>query len=277
MNKKLSCFLICASFGLHAEDQIPSTESSPEPQAIVKKIETKKVFNSRESHWVTSFGFETMKYEVPIDFTGVKAKFKDQKREIFGGRIGVGREFHLGGGFLTTSRIEGFYMGTLFEKAQNAGPEQASETISYTKKTGHVYGADLTQSFSYVFDFKIKNPFIDERISMSLESFVFAGLGRGKVYNRLSYHYETNILEDYRIRVEDKINTTSLGAGFNLISSEGFFFYLKATQYQLGITDRSEKGLSQPSGQPLVRLNRTTKSVSSDPTYVYAIGGGYKF
>lgn len=260
----------------------PIPEPAPLPRPIANssvQIDEQDDFNPRKGHWVTTFGFEGLEYEVPLEFIGVKETFKDETRQLYGGRLGFGREFYLGWGFNTTTKLEGFYVGTLFEKATNAGPEQEAEEYAYIKRTGQIYGGEINQSLGMVFDFHTKNPFLDQMTYMTLEPFVFAGFGRARTYNRLSYHYDTTIDEDYRATIEDSLNTTSVGGGFNLTSLTGFFLYLKATQYRYNVTKRREHGYSDPDGAGnRVDFNTTTTDdVDVKPTTIYAIGGGYKF
>lgn len=250
--------------------------ATPVPISTIQVIDDDK-FNPRKGHWLVSFGSEAMEYKIPLDFEGSKEQFEDEKRTLYGGRLGVGREFYLGAGFNTATKLEGFYMGTLFEKATNAGPEQEAEEFAYIKRTGHVYGGEATQSLGMIFDFHTKNPFLDEMTYMTLEPFVFAGIGRARAYNRLSYHWDTDVQEDYRARIQDSISSTSVGGGFNLTSSTGFFLYLKATQYQLHVTKRKEEGYRDTATAAQVNFNTTSTDVDTDPITIYAIGGGYKF
>lgn len=254
---------------------VASPDSAPMSMAIVEDPED---YQPRKSHWQATFGFESMAYDIPREFVGTKASFDDDDRTLFGGRLGFAREFYLGWGFNTTSRIEGFYMGTLFEKATTAAPQETTEEFAFEKKTGSVFGADVSQSLGFLYNFSTKNPLMDEMVYLTLEPFVFAGVGRARAYNRFSYHYDTGVfMEDYRIRVQDSITSTSFGGGFNLTSVTGFFLYLKATQYSMNITKRNETGYSQPHGQGATPLNRTSTDVSPDPITIYALGGGYKF
>jgi hypothetical protein len=234
-------------------------------------------FNPRQGHWLSTYGFEGVEYKVPTNFTGTKEKFEEENRQLYGGRIALGREFHLGWGFNTTTKLEGFYMGTLFEKETNAGPEQEAETFAYIKRTGHVYGGDVTQSIGRIFDLRTKNPFMDEMTHLYVEPFVFAGMGRAKAYNRLSYHYDLITKEDYRLRVEDDLTTASFGGGINFTSKTGFFLYLKGTQYRMDITKRTTEGYTQFNAADKIRIKTSLTDVDPETVTIYALGGGYKF
>jgi hypothetical protein len=258
------------------QEEISPPIALPAPVSKIE-VEDEDGFNPRKSHWITNFGFEAMEYEVPMNFAGSKKNFQDQKRQLYGGRLGFGRELYLGWGFNTTTRIEGFYMGTLFESARDVDTDAVASDTSSVKKTGNIWGGEVSQSLGFLFDMKTRNPFMDEMTYLSVEPYVFAGIGRATAYNRLNYHYDNTISEDYRIKVQDNINTASVGAGINFTSMTGFFLYLKATQYRFNITKRKETGYSQPDGQAGSDINSTSNDVSPNPVTVYALGGGYKF
>lgn len=257
--------------------QVENPIATPAP-VMTTNFKERGHYQPRKGHWVSTFGFEGMEYQVPLDYQGTHDEFEDEKRAYYGGRLGFGREFYLGLGFTTSTKIEGYYMGTLFETALSADPEVQNVEFAYTKKTGYMYGADIVQSLGFIFDMATKNPFMEEMTYLTVEPFVFAGIGRAQAYNRTSYHWETNGIEDYRSTTEDQITTASWGGGLNVTSITGFFLYLKATQYRLNITKREEETFSSTTTVPAGTTSKNTLTdVDVDPVTVYAIGGGYKF
>lgn len=249
---------------------------------ITEEPEVEKKFNPYKSHFITYFGFEGLKYEVPFSFTGDRKSFSPHDQDLWGGRIGIGEEIYLGGGISTTTKIEGYYVGTLFSQAINSGPDEDSVEFAFTKKTGQVYGVDASQSLGFIFDMKTKNPFLQEWAYLTVEPYVEFGMGVASAYNRINYAYDTGTTptaaqESYRLRVIDQIVNTKVGGGVNFTSSDGYFFFMKATVNRFDILKRKSEGFSQPTGQPTELIDTTDKSVKMDPITVYAIGGGYKF
>lgn len=254
---------------------VPETTSTPVVTTVMPKED--RFFNPRKSHWLTSFGFEGMKYPTFNDFNGVKDNFAPNEQELWGGRIGVGGELYLGLGLITTTKIEGYYMGTLFSRELNGGAKDEDVKFAFTKRTGQVYGADASQAIGFLFDMKTKNPFMDEWTYLTVEPFVEAGIGVARGYNRLSYKYDLgNTDEAYRLRVVDELANAKLAAGINFTSSSGYFLYIKATQNRYSITSRKADQVRRDNGGS----DTATKpdfGDKIDPITVYAIGGGYKF
>lgn len=278
------------------EDNTPvvTTEETPAPvvEAPVAKVEESvktpvmtteapekedDKFNPLESHWITSFGFEGMKYETANEFSGVKKNFKLGDAELYGGRIGVGGEIYLGLGILTTTKVEGYYMGTLFSQVLNGGEEDDDVKFAYTKQTGQIYGVDASQSLGFIFDMKTKNPFMEEMTYLTVEPYIEVGAGAARAYNRTNYSYVlASTDEQYRLRVSDQLVNAKVGAGINFTSTSGYFLYVKATQNRYDITKRDAYKLERTGGGPNVtskpELDDKIKAIT-----VYAIGGGYKF
>lgn len=245
-----------------------------------EEIQDDRRLDHYKSHWLVSFGFETIQYEVPFDYRGARESFQPGEQALMGGRIGFGHQFHLGKGFITTSKLESFYMGTLFERAIDAAPEEETEEFSFTKKTGQIYGAEIIQSIGYIFHMKTKNPFLDEMTYLTVEPFIEAGIGRAWAYNRRNYNYDTGpsgVQEDYKLRVTDEIMSQRLGIGVNFTSNQGYFLYLKASQHNFDILKRKVDGTSQVDDQVRVDLSNSDVKVDMDPVMIYAVGGGYKF
>ena len=277
------------------EAPIVTEEAPAEPEKVFTETETPvmttqvykepKKFDSRESHWLISLGLENLAYETPYEFEGIRKNFKPGTSDMYGARLGLGGEIHLGRGFMTSSRIEGYYVGTIFTKAKTANPEIDDLEFASSKKTGSVYGADAVQSISYVFDFKTKNPFMDEWSYLTFEPFIEIGLGMAKAYNRIKYNYDTasggvsgGVLEGYRHTVEDDITNARIGGGFYMTSRQGYFFFLRATQNTYDVTNRKQRGAQNNAGViTSLSVPSTDKNVKIDPIMVYAIGGGYKF
>lgn len=249
---------------------------------MMESPKVEKKYNPYESHFITYFGFEGLKYEVPFNFRGARQTFSPRDQELWGGRIGIGEEIYLGGGITTTTKVEGYYVGTLFSRVVNGGPEDDSVDFAFTKRTGQVYGVDASQALGFIFDMKTKNPFLEEWSYLTVEPYVEIGIGFASAYNRLNYNFDTGTTptaaqEAYRLRVTDQIINSKLGAGVNFTSSEGYFFFMKATVNKFDIPKRKSVGFSQPNGQPTELIDITDKTVKMDPTMTYAIGGGYKF
>lgn len=243
-----------------------------------------KKFNPRASHWVTTFTFENTKYEIipkEFEFEGRK-DFKNGYKQLYGGRLGFGGEIYLGGGFVTRSLIEGYYLGTLFSRILNGGAEAEDIEFAFTKQTGQLLGGDASQSFGWMFDFKTKNPFMDEWTYLTAEIYVDAGIGKAWAYNRTNYSYDTGTAptaaqESYKLTVRDDLLNARVGAGMNFTSTGGFFLALKATVNRYEITNRKINGFTQENGQVQTPINETDKDATMDPVVIYTIGGGYKF
>lgn len=273
MNKLLLLLLVVS----------PSLFAQPDsttPVLATRVVKEKKKFVARENHTNVSFGFESLSYEAPIEFTGDKRRFQPSKKALFGGRLGVAKEFYLGGGMNTTTRLEGYYVGTLFAKRLNAGPEDTDEEFSYSKRTGQVYGADISQSIGFLFDMKTKNPFMEEWTVLTVEPYVEFGAGYAAAYNRQFYNYDTgptNTQEQYRFRMRDEIVNTKLGVGVNFTDNQGYFLYIKATANNYSVMKRRVEEYKQPHGTTASINDRTQSNVNIDTVFTYAIGGGLKF
>lgn len=256
-------------------------QESPAPVlANQAELKDESDFDHHKGHWIISFGAETIQYDVPFDYQGKEEKFTPGERSLWGGRLGLGRQLYLGGGVVATTKLEAFYMGTLFETAINAAPEIETEEFSYTKRTGQIFGGDVTQSLGYLFNAKIKNPFMEEMALLVIEPFIEAGLGYAWAYNRQTYNYDTgasNVRENYRLRVNDTIISNRLGAGVNFTSNEGYFFYVKGTLYNYIDVQRKLEGTALVDDGTPINLNKATEGVNLSSSIIYAFGGGYKF
>ncbi len=248
-------------------------------QEIRTELSQRHNFNPRKSHWLTSFGFETMKYPTAFEFDGEKQNYKPNDTEMFGGRVGFGGEMYLGAGFQTATKLEGYYFGSLFNKKKTASSEYPNITTSSRKDTSSVYGGDISQSLSFLFDMKTKNPFMGEWTYLTVEPFIEAGFGVGKSHYRRRYVTDlATVNEEYKASFSDDFTSTKLAAGINFISMSGYFLYLKATQYDISIKNRTFNSYVRQNGQAGVQNpEQKLKNVSTDPIVVYAIGGGYKF
>lgn len=248
------------------------------PVMTTESPQDNRVIDHKKSHWLTSFGFESMKYKTENDFDGVKSNFKPNEQEFWGGRIGVGGQIYLGAGLITTSKIEGYYMGTLFSRVLNGGAQDANVKFAYTKKTGQIYGADASQSLGFIFNMKTRNPFMDEWTYLTVEPYVEAGIGAARAYNRTNYSYaleSTN--EIYRLKVEDELVNAKLAVGVNFTSNKGYFLYLKATQNRYDVTSRKASKLLKNNDSATPVASEPTLSDKIAPIMIYALGGGYKF
>jgi hypothetical protein len=258
---------------------IPAILPAPDLQ-VEAEVEDKKPFNPRQSHWVTTFGFESTKYEVlpdPYVFNG-KKDFSKRNQELWGMRLGFGGEIYLGAGFVTRSMVETFYVGTLFSRVLNGGAEDADVKFAYTKVTGQMLGADASQSLGFMFDFKTKNPFMGTMTYLSVEPYIEAGIGKAYAYNRTNYSYVlTPTNEAFKLRVRDDLLNARIGAGINLTSNQGFFLALKATVNRYEITQRKIDGYTQENGSARTPISESPKDAKIDPVVIYTLGGGYKF
>lgn len=280
MNKLIFCLLAVLPLKLFADVMASSGEFvppvNPNDQNIEVEIVNDSKFNPRKSHWYTTFGFEAMEYSLPFSYVGEKQKFDPEKRQLYGGRLGFGRELYLGKGFMTSTRLEGYYMGTLFESAKTADPELADETVATVKDAGQIYGGDIVQTLSYMWDFKTKNPLMETWSYLTIEPFVEFGIGKAWAFNKKEYSYKTSIVEEYDHSYTDELTNVKLGGGINLTSRQGFFLYLKATQNRYDITKRRSKGYYYKDGDSPSPVT-TNVLTTQDPIMVYSLGGGYKF
>lgn len=250
------------------------------PVISTRTPEDDRKLNHYKSHWLTSFGFEGLKYETNYNFTGKRKRFRPSTQELWGGRIGLGYQLHLGKGFFATTKVDGYFVGTLFTRSLTAAPQEATEEAAFIKRTGQVFGADITQSLGYIFEMKTKNPFMDEWAYLTVEPYIEAGIGRASAYNRLNYHWDTgagNTQEDYRARIKDELTNVRYGGGFNFTANSGFFLYLKGTVNNFNVTERSVQEFVKQDGVSGATSKTTPKNVTLDPVIIYALGGGYKF
>lgn len=275
MNKLL---LLSLLLSLHVYAQESSVVTSGTPVLTTEAPEEEQAFNPRKSHWITSFGFEGMKYQTNNNFQGEEGKFTPGETELWGGRLGLGGEIYLGGGFNTTTKVEGYYMGTLFSQVLNGGAEDVNVKFAYTKKTGQVYGLDASQSIGRLFNMKTKHPILEDWAYITVEPYIEAGFGVARAYNRLNYNYSLDTIDEgYRLRVTDELVNTKIALGINFTSSTGYFLYTKITQNQYDFNNRKATQVRRDNGSG---SNVTTKPVLDDkldPIITYAIGGGYKF
>lgn len=264
------------------EEKVAPVAPAPAATSTVDVDDEDRPFNHRKSNWVSVFGFETVKYTLPLEFTGASDYFKEKERDLYGARLGFGREFYLGWGFLLQGRVDGFYMGTLFEGIKTADPEFSGTDVSNEKDTGSYYGADAVAHLGWMFDYKTKNIFLGDMTYMAMELFVEAGVGKGTSYQRKEYNFDAASVDQYDFIMEDEFTTNSIAAGINVLStSSGFFLNLKATQVNISLDKRTirekklEGGASGSSAGAFVK--RTDNDADIDPVTIFAIGGGYKF
>lgn len=263
-----------------AAEKAAATDTSGNSPVMTTEVpKEKRNFNPLESHWVTSYGFEGMKYDTDFNFDGEEKSFSPGEIELWGGRIGLGGEIYLGAGFLTTSKVEGYYNGTLFNRVLNAGPEDDDVEFAYSKITGQVYGIDISQSIGYIFDMKTYNP-LGEWTYLTIEPYVEVGVGRAWSYTKVNYNYNTGATtnEGYKKRSEDELVNARFGGGINFTANTGFFFYIKAHVNSFDITKRESEEYKRPDQAPTGTTTSTESTDAKiDPKTTYAIGGGYKF
>lgn len=239
-----------------------------------------KDFNSRESHWFNVFGFESLKYRTLSDFQGTKKTLTPRDQELWGGRLGFGGEIYLGLGLVTTTKVEGYYVGTLFSQVLNAGPDDVDQEFAFTKNTGQVFGVDATQTLGFMFEMKTKNPFLDEWSYLMVEPYAEFGVGRGWAQSRVNYHYDTGptgTQEDYRQTIRDDLVNTRVGGGINFTSRSGYFLFLKTYVNRFDVTQRKVWTYKKPNGGAGTATTDELKDVKINPITTFALGGGYKF
>ncbi len=272
---KLFILLSLLSLPLYAQES--ALPSDPNQVLTVDTKESKR-FNPRKSHWLTSFGFEGLHYETPYEFSGVEKSFQPSKSELWGGRIGIGGEIYLGAGLVTTTKVEGYYVGSLFARRLNAGPQDDDVEFAFTKRTGQVFGVDATQSIGFLFDLKTKHPIMGDWSYLTVQPYAEFGVGQASAYNRIVYDYDTGVTDEgYRMRVEDQLLNVRVGGGINFTSNTGYFLYLKAHVNTFDITKRKTEEYTRPNGRASTTVSETEKDVKIDPVTTYAIGGGFKF
>jgi hypothetical protein len=279
------------------EDPFALPPSEPEQMAVLPKSDTgmaplpvakleKKIesgdFKAREGHWLGTFAFEGMGYPLPFDFkeaTKPKYRFKEKDRGLYGVRMGFGREIYLGGGFMTSSRGELYYLGTLFEKKKYIEDNGTKLDFSFVKDSGQIYGGEVVQTLSYLIDFGAKNPIMEESSRLVFEPFVEGGLGIGKSYNKKNYEFKVagQTDERYKQSYDDTLANIKLGLGFQITSSEGYFLTVKVSQNQYIATTRESKTYKKPDGAPGVSTSDKQSGVSLDQITMFTLGGGYKF
>lgn len=278
-----------SDFDKRPPEPTPETEVSeaPAPSVATPVITTEapkddRYLNHYKSHWLTTFGFEGMKYNLPFDFDGAKRNIKERDQEIWGARVGFGGQIYLGAGFFTTSKLEAFYLGTLFTKAQVSEDVDGVEAGSIKRTSGY-YGGDIAQQLGYIFEFRTKNPFLDEWAYLTFEPFVEVGMGIGQSYNKVNYHYDTGtagsgVQEDYRRTIRDQLTNARVGGGFNLTARSGFFFQARVSVNRYDITKRKIDTYQRNDDDPtIIKGSTTDKNAKMDPVTVFTIGGGYKF
>lgn len=280
MKKSLSLVLLALSFSTFALDEASTpiaTSSDEDAQS--------KSFNPRKSHWLMNLNFEILEYKTDYAFQGDKKKFKPKGESLTGGRLGFGGEVYLGAGFMTSTRVEGYYNSKLFKRDLAADPDVPGVIFSEDKITSQLLGGDVVQSLSYLFDMKTKNPLFDQMSYLTVEPFVEAGLGMAWAYNRRKYEYNTGgpsacadcIHEFYKKTTTDDLMNMRLGAGIHFTSSTGYFFTLRVTQNRYDVTKRNVKGTQQINGGSPTDISVSNPDKSMDPIVIYSIGGGYKF
>jgi hypothetical protein len=273
-------------------EERPETEKvvdqTPPPRISTPVITTEapkddRYIDHKKSHWVANFAFEGMKYELPFEFEGAKKNVRDRDQELWGGRVGVGGQIYLGAGFFTTSSLETFYVGTLTQSIKVANPTVPDEEAGAIKRTGGLYGAEVSQNLGYIIEFRTKNPIMDEWSYLTFEPFVEAGLGVARAYNAVHYQYQTGddpagVHEKYKKRIRDELTNARVGAGFNITGRSGFYMTARVSINRYDITNRKVDSYTKHddvtgSNGP----SETQKDVKIDPITVFSIGGGYKF
>lgn len=254
---------------------LTSLEALAAPIQSATSVDEKKPFSSTENHVIGLFSFEKSRYSFPAEYQGEKESFKKDSRDLFGLRLGAGPEWYLGKGFDFGFRGDVYYLGTAFERGEN--PDNLSDSQAREKNSGQLYGADAVAHLGWNFDYKIRNPLIDEISSLTGEFFVEAGAGLGQAWNRKNYYYRANNVDEYyQLNVSEKFASTTIAVGFNAISRSGYLFFLRAAQLDTKVSEVTLKGRSRANGTEDI-IDETLRNVSASPLTLFSIGGGYKF
>ncbi len=266
------------------EIQLSDAEKKSEMPVLSSEVTNDEEFTAKKSHWQALYAFEMFKLQTPFKFTNGKNNkiFTEEDEQLFGGRLGFGRNLYIGGGLNTTSRLEAFYAGAAFGNVKTANPD-ADQNISTKKVNGQNYGADICQSLGFIFEAKMMNPFMDQMTYMTIEPFVEVGAGVSNARSKASYDYDTGAYVDhYRHTIDDKIANARIGAGINIAGRTGFFMFLRVTQNRYKILNRKTTGYTQPNGQSSTDLDtdaqrKADKNVNINPITMFTLGGGYSF
>ncbi|HXH32585.1 MAG TPA: hypothetical protein VNJ01_17435 [Bacteriovoracaceae bacterium] len=272
MNKYFLFFASFLALPLWAQVIVPPLVLSSE------EVETKPKFLKKTSHWVFNFNFEYLKYDVPFAFAGEKKNIRPENRDFFGGRFGFGRELFLRPGIISTTRLDGYFNGTLDLTNLKGGDDEDAEVFSKYKREGYLYGLDINQTLGYLFEMKTKNPMMEDMTYLTIEPYVLAGVGAARAFNSVVYEYDLTVVEKYNVEINDDLANFRLGIGLNFTSNLGYFFNIGVTQNNYKILERKLKGEFQRNGDASPTLqNDTMKDVSIDEIWIYSLGGGFKF
>lgn len=239
-----------------------------------------KVYNPKKSHWVTSFALDYIKYELPWVYTGAqKHNFRKKDQELYGVNLGLGREFHLGGGVQTGTKLYGYFRGATFQNKKTADPQIQDTEFASGKRIGQMWGGEIAQSLSFQFDYKAKNPIMDSMFYLTFEPFVEAAIGYAEAFNKINYGYNTApvVDEGYNHKIQDRMMTRRLSAGFNIISQRSYYLVVKGSLYQLDNTYRKQSGSQHFTGGPVTTPAFIDDKPGIQTTTSFTIGGGYKW
>lgn len=274
MKKSLSLLLLFLSFSSFGIDET----ATPVASSSLDLADNDGSFNPRKSHWLINFNFEGLNYHTDYEFQGARKKFEPKDDFLIGARMGFGGELYLGAGFMTSTRVEGYYDAKLFKRDLKADPNVPDVVFSEDKITSQLIGGDIVQSLSFLFDMKTKNPLFDQWSYLTVEPFIEAGLGMGWAYNRRNYRYQTGVVDEvYRKRTTEDLTNLRFGAGIHFTSRSGYFFTMRVTQNNYDVTKKSVKGFQRLTGGSEVDLGNANPSKNLDPIMVYSLGGGVKF
>ena len=261
--------LLVTSLSILAEGTPALISSSQDDQ--------KKTFNHRTSHWIATFGFSGTQYKVPYSFVGQKKSYDEESVELQGGRLGVGMEAYMGLGFLLGARVEGYYMGTTFNRERFAKNVGNTEVRSENNRA-QMYGGEVIGHAGWMFDYKTRNPFLGEMTSMAMELFGEVGAGVGQNYFSKNYKNADAVDEIYRARITESFRSATVAAGVNFLSrTTGYFLNLKVSRMFFDIDETKFKSRTGTASVPINNVIPTVTGRDVDPVTVIAVGGGYKF
>ncbi|MFA7613253.1 MAG: hypothetical protein WCY48_03385, partial [Candidatus Caldatribacteriota bacterium] len=236
-----------------------------------REMDKTHIYNPNKSNWVSIFGLEAQGLPVERNYSGQNKSFSNKDEVLTGARIGIGRDFYLGKGFVTRTQIEGYFVGTLFEPKKSVGGGDLER--SFSQKQGNIWGGEVSQVLSYITEFNAPAFMLDHKIKMYFEPFIEAGIGMGKSFFRFNYQMRTDSLnEDYRTQIDNSFVSQKFSVGINLIAQNGYFFTMKASQVAHQISD--SKSFERVNG---VKRDLDQKNDTVNLAFSYYLGGGYRW
>lgn len=198
------------------------------------RTEDYKRSDLEEKKWRLSLGAEYLQYPTVLPaYDGVHEDIKsEEKYDIYGANLGLGREFSLGGSFSTELKAGVFFAAANDTTVGTAGTEPDVD-LSRTRDSHQVYGAEALFSLNYLVENEVLN----------FQPFVEFGAGRGLANIEKEYVFEgiqsdDSDAENYFARVEETFDYAKTSIGVNFVGWEGVLSYIKLTQTALRVAQR---------------------------------------